>query len=221
MGIDIINSNKGGIMCLLNLILPLFCAQGGEMINLPKPEFTNKSIEECIEKRRSVRDFQNKDLTLQQISNLLWAAQGITNEKRGLRASPSAGATYPLEIFIAKKDGCFRYIPEGHALKKEMDKDLRWDIARASLQQMFIADAGVVIIITAVFGRTTWRYGERGIRYIHNEVGHCAQNIHLEAVALGLGSVPIGAFEDNKIKSLLKLKEEEPLYIIPVGVPEK
>ncbi|MGQ9465788.1 MAG: SagB/ThcOx family dehydrogenase [bacterium] len=187
------------------------------MHDLPPPKFTNISLEQCIQKRRSIRDFQDKELSLQQISNLLWSAQGITDSLREFRAVPSAGATYPLELFIAKKDGLFRYIPDGHRLKKEQDGDLRKDIARAALNQMFIADAGVVIVITAVFKRTAWRYGERAYRYINNEVGHCAQNIHLEAVALGLGSVPVGAFDDEMIKKILKLKEEEPLYIIPVG----
>mgnify|MGYP005834836127 CR=1 FL=1 len=187
------------------------------MIDLLEPQFTNVSLEQCIQKRRSIRNFENKELSLQQISNLLWSAQGITDSIRKFRAVPSAGATYPLEIFVAKKDGLFRYIPEGHKLKKEMGEDLRKDIARAALNQMFIADAGVVIVITAVLQRTAWRYGERAYRYLNNEVGHCAQNIHLEAVALGLGSVPVGAFDDEKIKKLLKLKKEEPLYIIPVG----
>ncbi|MEO0185599.1 MAG: SagB/ThcOx family dehydrogenase [candidate division WOR-3 bacterium] len=187
------------------------------MINLPEPQFTNVSLEDCIQKRRSIREFEKKDLTIQQISNILWSAQGITDSVREFRAVPSAGATYPLEVFVAKKDGLFRYIPDGHKLNKEQDTDLRKDIARAALNQMFIADAGIVIIITAVYNRTAWRYGERAYRYINNEVGHCAQNIHLEAVALGLGSVPIGAFDDEKIKKILKLKEEEPLYIIPVG----
>ena len=191
------------------------------MIQLPEPQFTNISLEECMQKRRSIRNFENKELTVQQISNLLWLAQGITDTINGFRAAPSAGATYPLEIFIAKNDGVFHYIPDGHKLKKEIDGDLRKEIARAALNQMFIADAGIVIVITAVFSRTAWRYGERAYRYINNEVGHCAQNIHLEAVALGLGSVPVGAFDDAKLKKLLKLKEEEPLYIIPIGYPEK
>ncbi len=201
------------------IILLAIITKGGEMIDLPEPQFTNVSLEQCIQKRRSIRNFQNQELTLQQVSNLLWSAQGITDSIREFRATPSAGATYPLEIFVAKKDGLFRYIPDGHRLKKEQDADLRKEIARAALNQMFIADAGIVIVITAVFQRTAWRYGERAYRYINNEVGHCAQNIHLEAVALGLGSVPIGAFDDVKIKKLLKLTEEEPLYIIPVGVP--
>ncbi len=200
-----------------DLILLLFLVKGGEMIDLPEPQFTNLSLEECIQKRRSIRSFENKELSLQQISNILWSAQGITDRVNVLRAVPSAGATYPLEIFVAKKNGLFRYIPSGHRLKKETEGDLRKAIARACLNQMFIANAGAVIIITAVFQRTAWRYGERAYRYINNEVGHCAQNIHLEAVALGLGSVPIGAFEDAKVKELLGLKEEEPLYIIPVG----
>ncbi|MEO0142109.1 MAG: SagB/ThcOx family dehydrogenase [candidate division WOR-3 bacterium] len=191
------------------------------MIVLPEPNFTNVSLEECIRKRRSIRSFQNKELTMQEISNLLWSAQGITDTLNGLRTAPSAGATYPLEIFIIKKDGVFRYVPDGHKLKKELDGDLRKEIARSALNQMFIADAGVVFIITAVFGRTTRRYGERAYRYINNEVGHCAQNIHLEAVALGLGSVPVGAFDDEGVKKLLKLKEEEPIYIIPVGYPAR
>ncbi len=201
------------------IILLAIITKGGEMLDLPEPQFTNVSLEQCIQKRRSIRNFQNQELTLQQVSNLLWSAQGITDSIREFRATPSAGATYPLEIFVAKKDGLFRYIPDGHRLKKEQDADLRKEIARAALNQMFIADAGIVIVITAVFQRTAWRYGERAYRYINNEVGHCAQNIHLEAVALGLGSVPIGAFDDVKIKKLLKLTEEEPLYIIPVGVP--
>ncbi len=199
------------------LVLLLFLVKGGKMIDLPEPQFTNLSLEQCIQIRRSIRSFENKELSLQQISNLLWSAQGITDTVNDLRAVPSAGATYPLEIFIAKKDGLFRYVPAGHRLKKEIEGDLRKAIARACLNQMFIANAGAVIIITAVFQRTAWRYGERAYRYINNEVGHCAQNIHLEAVALGLGSVPVGAFEDAKVKELLGLKEEEPLYVIPVG----
>ena len=204
-------------MAFLLIPILLFAEEGGDMIKLPTPKFTNESIEQCIQKRRSIRSFKDKDLALQEIANILWAAQGITDKRGGFRSAPSAGATYPLEIFIAKRDGLFRYMPGSHSLKMEKDKDLRGDIANAALSQMFIADAGLVIVISAVFDRTTWRYGQRGIRYIHNEVGHCAQNIHLEAVALGLGSVPIGAFDDKKLKQILRLKEEEPLYIIPIG----
>ena len=190
------------------------------MIKLPSPEFTNKSLEECIQARRSIRSFRNQALSDQQIANILWAAQGITDKGRGFRAVPSAGATYPLELFIAKNDGLYRYVPQTHALVQEKNKDLRKDIARAALDQMFIADAGMVIVIAAIVERTAWRYGKRAMRYINNEVGHCAQNIHLEAVALGLGSVPVGAFNDGELKEVLGLRDEDPLYIIPVGVPQ-
>ena len=189
------------------------------MTTLPPPEYTDASIEECMEGRRSVRGYKDKGLSLQQISNVLWAAQGITEERYEFRTVPSAGATYPLEVFVAKKDGLFRYIAHSHALKQESDKDLRQAIAKAALGQGFIAGAGAVIVITAIFDRTTNRYGNRGKNYVYIEAGHCAQNIHLEAVALGLGSVPIGAFRDDDVSSVLKLKDEEPLYIIPVGYP--
>jgi SagB-type dehydrogenase family enzyme len=199
----------------------MLITQGGDMvITLPEPEFTNQSIEECMKNRRSIRSFKNQALSLNELSNILWAAQGITKEETGFRTAPSAGATYPLYIYFATEKGLFVYLPKDHAIKKIKDKDLRKKIAQAALDQMFIADAGMVIVITAIFENTTWRYKERGVRYVHIEVGHCAQNIHLEAVALGLGSVPIGAYDDNEVKELLELDQEEPLYIIPVGYLE-
>jgi len=201
------------------VVMLLVLGGAGDMIRLPAPDFTNVSIEECVEERRSVRSYIDKELSLQQISNILWAAQGITGDSYGLRTVPSAGATYPLEIFIAKKDGFFRYVPASHAIKREIDSDLRRDIAKAALGQGFISSAGLVVVITAIFERTALRYGNRASRYVYIEAGHCAQNIHLEAVALGLGSVPIGAFRDEDLSELLKLKDEEPLYIIPVGHP--
>lgn len=199
------------------LILLCIIVGGSDMVKLPVPDFTGRSIEECIEQRRSVRSYESKALNLQQLSNILWSAQGLTEEDHGLRAVPSAGATYPLVVFVAKSDGLFRYIPESHGLKQEMTEDIRRDIANAALGQSFISDAGLVVIITALYERTTQRYGERGIRYVHIEAGHCAQNVHLEAVALGLGSVPVGAFNDDRLSTLLKLKNEKPLYIVPVG----
>lgn len=198
----------------------LFMQQGGNMIKLPDPQFTHSSIEECIGSRRSIRSYSDKALTQEEISSLLWAGQGITEKGRGFRTAPSAGATYPLEILYASAEGLYRYMPKSHSVKKVKNGDIRNDIAKAALNQMFIADAGMVIVIAAVYNRTTWRYGDRGIRYVYMEVGHCAQNIHLEAVALGLGSVPIGAFNDDDISDLLELDEEEPLYIIPVGHSE-
>ncbi|MFX0145760.1 MAG: SagB/ThcOx family dehydrogenase [Candidatus Hodarchaeota archaeon] len=190
------------------------------IITLPKPELIGKkSLEECIYKRESVRNFRDKVIEIEKISQILWATQGKKGDKRTV---PSAGATYPLEIFtIVKDQGYFNYNVNKHVLKLITEEDLSMKLARASLDQYFIAEAYLNIIICAEYTRTTWRYGQRGIRYVFIEVGHCAQNIHLEAVALGLASVPIGAFEDDEVKKVLKLpKKIEPLYIVPVGYPK-
>lgn len=207
------------MICVL-FTLFLNC-QTESMVKLPEPVFTDQSIEECMKNRRSVRKFKDQVLSLNEISNILWAAQGITKEASGFRTVPSAGATYPLYIYYATEKGLFIYLPKEHAINKVKDGDLRKKIAQAALNQMFIADAGMVIIITAIFENTTSRYGERGLRYVYNEVGHCAQNIHLEAVALKLGSVPVGAYQDDKLQEVLGLDKKEPLYIIPVGYPDE
>jgi len=186
-------------------------------ISFPKPELKgNKSLEECIYERESVRNYVDQNIEIEKISQILWATQGKKGEKRTV---PSAGATYPLEIYVnVKKKGFFHYNIRKHVLELISEEDLSEDLAKASLDQHFIAEAYLNIIICAEFSRTTWRYGERGIRYVFIEVGHCAQNIHLEAVALGLASVPIGAFDDYKVKNILQLsKKIEPLYIIPIG----
>ncbi len=188
------------------------------LISLPEPELKGKvSLEETIKKRRSVRSYSDKELTPKELSQLLWAAQGITDIK-GHRAAPSAGAVYPLEIYVVKEDGLFLYRPRDHILKPVSGRDLRQQLSDAALGQNFIAKAPVTIVISAVNERIRTRYGERGIRYTHIEVGHVAENIHLQAVALGLSSVPVGAFDDNAVSSVLNIpKWEKPLYIIPVG----
>lgn len=188
------------------------------MIELPRPEDVEMKLSSCIRRRRSVRSFKEKGLTPEQISNLLWAAQGITDEKFGFRAAPSAGATYPLEVFLSTKDCLYRYEPGSHQLEELIKRDLRPQITTAGLHQGFINQAPAVFIICARYERTTNRYGERGIRYVHIEVGHAAQNLHLMAVALGLGSVPVGAFHDKGLKRILKT-DLDPIYIIPVGYP--
>lgn len=193
-------------------------------IQLPLPKNEGKiSLEEAILKRRSQRTFVNKDLRNEEIGQLLWAAQGITQAKGGfsLRAAPSAGALYPMEIYLLSRGGLFRYIPQGHKLEVIKEEDLRGSLAGAALHQDSISQAAVDIVISCVYTRITAKYGQRGIRYAHIEAGHIAQNIHLQAVALGLGSVPIGAFSDREVKRTLSLpEEEEPLYIIPVGYAE-
>ncbi|MDI6641726.1 MAG: SagB/ThcOx family dehydrogenase [Elusimicrobiota bacterium] len=197
---------------------------GKLLINLPKPKLTGeKSVEECIFRRRSVRKFATGAkaiLTLEQISQLLWSAQGITEPRMKFLSAPSAGALYPMELYAVLPDGFFHYLPEKHQLEKLSESDLREGLAAACWGQSFIAEASIDIIIAAVYSRVTWRYGKRGIRYTDMEAGHIAQNIHLESVALGLGSVPVGAFDDAAVKRLLNLKgEEEPIYIIPIGYP--
>ena len=193
-------------------------------IQLPAPAKASKvSLEEAILNRRSQRSFIKKDLDWAQIGQLLWAAQGITSKKWGvsLRTTPSAGALYPMEIYLLSKDGLFHYLPTGHRLEVLVQSDLRDSLAAAALGQESIAQAPVDIVICAVYQRVTGKYGQRGRRYVHIEAGHIAQNIHLQAVALGLGSVPIGAFSDEEVRHLLSLPpEHEPLYIIPVGYTE-
>ncbi len=188
-------------------------------IILPQPWLKGKiSVEQAIEQRRSKRRYHPQELTLAQMSQLLWSAQGITDRKSGFRAAPSAGALYPMEIYLLNKDGLFHYLPEEHKLEQVLQKDLRRELASAGLGQSFIAQAPVDIVIAAVYERITSRYGRRGELYTDIEVGHIAQNIHLQAVALGLGSVPVGAFDEGAVKELLKLpNKEQPLYIIPVG----
>lgn len=188
-------------------------------ISLPKPEIKGeKSLEECIYERESIRHFENKAIDIEKISQILWATQGKKGEKRTV---PSAGATYPLEIYVILRDkGFFNYNFKKHMLELISEEDLSKKLARASWDQNFIAEAYMNVIICAEFSRTTIRYGQRGVRYVFIEVGHCAQNVHLETVALGLASVPIGAFEDDNVSEVLNLpKKIEPLYIIPIGYP--
>jgi SagB-type dehydrogenase family enzyme len=194
-------------------------AMAARIIQLPKPRILSKtSLEETIFRRRSERSFHDKELPLEHLSQILWAAQGITDPHYGFRSAPSAGALYPLFIYVANKEGVFRYIPDGHKLVELSSEDKRPSLARASLGQSFIREAPVDIIIAANFVITQAKYGPRAFRYVCMEIGHVAENIHLQAVALGLGSVPIGAFWDDVIRTTLDIPEtQDPLYIIPVG----
>ncbi len=187
---------------------------------LPEPVLKGTmSLEECILERESVRAFKAEKIGLEQISQILWAAQGKKGQKRTV---PSAGATYPLEIYATLKDrGYFHYKINEHALELITNEDITQQLTEASWDQKFIEEACLNILICVDYSRTAKRYGERAARYVHMEVGHCAQNVHLEAVALGLASVPIGAFQDRQVKKVLDLpKNIEPLYIIPIGYPK-
>ncbi len=199
-----------------------------EIIKLPPPNFKSKmSVEEAIYKRCSVRKYKNEPLTIDQVSQILWSAQGIT--ERGRRAVPSAGATYPLEIFLMTGDGTvkgleagiYHYNVDSHSLSRQRLGDFRKELARAALDQGFIAVAPINIIVCALYQRTCYRYGKRGERYVHMEVGHVGQNVHLQTLTLGLATVMVGAFEDDEVRTLLGLDEViKPLYIMPVGKPK-
>jgi SagB-type dehydrogenase family enzyme len=191
-------------------------------VRLPPPRLSGPlSTEETLAQRRSVREFDARDLSLEEISQLLWAAQGITDPERGFRTAPSAGALYPLELYLVNRDGVFHFVPRDHTLASLSGEDLRGPLSEAALGQEAVRDAPLDIVICAVPERTRVRYGARAERYVLIESGHAAQNIHLQAVALGLGSVSIGAFDDEDVARLLGLpRAERPLYIIPVGHPQ-
>ena len=189
-----------------------------EVIALPKPVLKDGiSVEEALSRRESVRGFSAKALTDKEISQLLWAGQGKTRRWGG-RTAPSAGALYPLELYIATPDGVYRYNSDAHQLILHLKEDASVSLTRAALGQGCVREAPAVIIITAVYERITCKYGERGERYVAIEVGHAAENILLQAVSLGLGAVPVGAFSDGQVQAVLHLPpDHEPLYLIPVG----
>ncbi len=180
--------------------------------------------EDLLWRRRAVRAFMSEALSLQHCAQLLWAAQGIS-DPTGLRTAPSAGARYPLEVLLVVGQvtgldtDIYRYEPAGHALTAHMGGDQRAALAKAALGQGWVAQGAVVLVITAVYQRTARKYGhERAPRYVHLEAGHAAQNVCLECTALGLGTVPVGAFDDDAVKRVLRLPDEfEPLYLLPVG----
>lgn len=198
-----------------------------EKIVLPEPRYEGKvSVEQAINQRRTVRSFRPDTLTPIQLSQLLWAAQGITDKKRGLRSAPSGGALYPLDVYVVVGrnsvtelgEGIYLYLPNEHALRKLTEGDRRKDVARAALGQDWIAQAPVVLAITAEYRRITGKYGERGVRYAQIEVGHVGQNIFLEAEALGLGAGIVGAFDDRSMAEAIgTLAGHEPLSIMPIG----
>lgn len=203
-------------------------------ILLPLPgKTTQMVVEEAILLRRSIRDYTGDPITIKELSMILWAAQGITNTQWRFRAAPSAGATYPLELYVVigsnsvlvnnntfLEAGVYKYDVYRHSLRLVKKGDYRAELARAALDQSWVREAAVNIVICAVYERTTGRYGERGIRYVHMEVGHVGQNIYLMSTALGLGTVAVGAFFDNEVARIIGAQpNEHPLYIMPIGVP--
>jgi SagB-type dehydrogenase family enzyme len=197
-------------------------APQAQVTSLPDPRLEGPlSLEEAIQRRRSTRSFTPEPLTMTEISQLLWAAQGIT-DPRGYRAAPSAGALYPLELYVLTPDAAFHYEPDGHAISMISIDDLRAPLYEAALSQEPILEAPLILVVTAVYERTAAKYGaERGARYVQLEAGHAAQNVLLQAVSLGLGAVSIGAFDDRQVGEVLSLPpDHQPLYLIAVGHPE-
>jgi SagB-type dehydrogenase family enzyme len=176
------------------------------------------SVEEALAQRRSIRSYDpNKQLHLQDIAQLFWAAQGVTRDW-GARTAPSAGALYPLELYAATASGVHHYLPTGHRSRLTLHKDVREELWAAGLHQRALSQAPTTFVVAAVLERTSRKYGARAERYVQLEAGHAAENLLLQAVALGLGAVVIGAFYDQDVAAAMNLpSEEKPLYLIPVG----
>ncbi|MGA1843818.1 MAG: SagB/ThcOx family dehydrogenase [bacterium] len=227
------------IMGMLITVIPLSVswamgtgrsAQDTARIPLPSPALTGTvSVEEAIKARRTRRNFSPDPLSMEEWGQILWAAQGITSEGgMGMRAAPSAGALYPLDIYLIAGEGgtgslsagVYHYEPLQHALMRLSSEDMRKKVAEASLYQGWMAEAPGMILIAVEYARITGKYKERGIRYAHFEAGHVAQNCFLQAESLGLHVGIVGAFEDETMKKILPLpKGHEPLLILPVGRP--
>lgn len=186
------------------------------------------SVEEAIAKRRSVREYASDPITMAELSQLLWAAQGVTDTRSRHRASPSAGALYPLELYIIVRErgvvglpaGVYHYSPEDERIIMVKDGDRSGELRTAAFDQQMVGLAAVNIVTTAVVQRTRSKYGKRALQYVYQESGHAAENVFLQAVSLGLGAVMVGAFSEEKARSIIGARpEERPVYIQPVGVP--
>lgn len=196
-----------------------------EKFSLPVPSFDGKiSVEKAIKSRRSIRSYKQDSLTLTQVSQILWAAQGITSND-GFRTAPSAGATYPLDIYLVVgkvtdlTPGVYKYSNKEHVIIKIGDGDKRVELSDAVLSQEWVKEAPIVVVVSGIYEKTSKKYGEYATKYVHMEVGCVAQNVYLQATALGLGTTFVGAIEEEKITSVLNLDKNEHVFcILPVGV---
>ena len=203
---------------------------------LPVPKFSsNIMVEEAISWRRSIREYKDEPISIESLSSILWASQGINEFNYSFRTIPSAGATYPLEVYaiIAEKgvlikesdylvEGSYKYDGKMHSIELVKEGDFSEELAKASLNQNWIKEAPINIVVCALYERTERRYGDRGQRYVHMEDGHVSQNIYLMAAALYLGTVAVGAFYDEQVRNVIKAEiKEKPLYIMPIGIPKK
>jgi SagB-type dehydrogenase family enzyme len=216
----------GVIMLICGFFFQPPAGAGAESVKLPPPALKGTvSVEAALKARRTVRHFASRSLDLPQVSQLLWATDGIS-DPRGLRTAPSAGATYPLEIYLVAGErsvkglapGVYRFRPGDHTLELTLPGDHRVQVAQASLNQSWMATAPVMVVLAAEFSRCTARYGQRGLMYTHMEVGHAGENLFLQAEALGLAAGIVGAFEDQRLHRTLGLpREHVPLLVMPVG----
>lgn len=214
-----------GLMVLM--LLPL-CAKGqssfaqgkgsGETFKLPPPRYESEvSIEKALLERRSIRSYKEEPLNLHDLSQILWAAQGITEPKKGLRTAPSARAQFLIEVYVLPGNvtnlpmGAYQYQPQGHDLIKMADGDKKAELFKA-VGQASIKNAPAVLVFSGLSEKTqrpAWMY---------LEAGHAAQNVYLQAVSLKMGGVVIGGFKDEDVRKVLNLSEkEQPLYIMPIG----
>lgn len=193
-----------------------------KVVKLPEPESNRLfSVEKAIGRRRSRREFKNVHITIKALGQLLWAAQGITDKRRGFRAAPSAGALYPMETFVVLPTGVYLYEPKSHLIRRTTEGDKSEQLFRVSLDQDAIKDASINLVITAVYERSSIKYGPRATRYCMIEAGNISENIYLQAESLGLGVTMMGAFHDDQIRTVLGLRQAyRPLLVMPVGVPK-
>lgn len=219
-------------LTLLIATLFFFNLGYGQEIKLPAAKLKGDiSLEEALNGRRSERNFIDKPISIDKLGQLLWSVYGVTKPMQqerfggGFKTAPSAGATYPLEIYAAVKNveglesGLYRYIPSNHSILKVSEGVDPSKLREVSYNQKMVGEAPVVICFAAVFSRTTNKYGDRGReRYVCMDLGHAAQNLYLQSYTLGLGTCAVGAFNDKELHSLLKLSDqEEILYMMPVG----
>ncbi|WP_332323891.1 SagB/ThcOx family dehydrogenase [Halolamina sp.] len=226
-----------GLSLLLNLVFGAFRTarpdggerwQGAESVPLPSPSGeSDVSVEEAIANRRSRRAYGDEPLSRREVGQLLWAAQGVTERTTGYRTAPSAGALYPLEVYVVVgtpgvedlESGVYRYRPENHELARGRTGRVQSELRAAALDQEYVEAAPIDIVVCAVDERTTRKYGKRGRqRYVPMEAGHAGENLFVQAESLGLATVSVGAFSDDRVRAVLEAPaKQRPLYIFPVG----
>jgi SagB-type dehydrogenase family enzyme len=199
------------------------------MMALPKPLASGRmSVEEAIAKRRSIRDYLVRPIATDELSQVVWAAQGITNAQDGYRAAPSAGALYPLEVYISVREGgvvdvqagVYHYGPEKHVITLIKSGDCSSQLQTAAYGQEQVGLAAVSIVLAGVLERAASKYGDRAAQYVFQESGHAAENVYLQSTALGLGTVVMGAFDEEQVSRAIGLRpDEKPLCIMPIGFP--